>query len=66
MDSFIHSSDDLSPVTRGERAPMGTPKSDPAFDRWLTHYLGRLYDPVVQEPLPDSLVRMLEMKLGRA
>lgn len=68
MDSFIGSGNDPGFATRvgPERACMGTPLNNPAFDRWLTHHLGRLYDPVVQEPLPDSLLRILETKLGRA
>jgi hypothetical protein len=33
------------------------------FDRWLTHHLGRLYDPVVQEPLPADMRRLLEKRL---
>jgi hypothetical protein len=50
---------------------MQTPKPDagpcgatnPAFDRWLTHHLGRLYDPVIHEPLPADLLRLLESRL---
>ena len=35
------------------------PCSDSAFDQWLTHHLGKLYDPVVNEPLPHELIRLI-------
>jgi hypothetical protein len=37
--------------------------SDPgevAFDRWLRHELGRLYDATLSEPVPEQLRRLLE------
>jgi hypothetical protein len=37
--------------------------ADPAFDQWLTHHLRQLYDPVVQEPIPSELIRLLEARL---
>lgn len=37
--------------------------NDAVFDQWLTHHLGQLYDPVAQEPIPKSLLRLLEEKL---
>lgn len=37
--------------------------ADPAFDQWLTHHLRQLYDPVVQEPIPRELIRLLEARL---
>jgi hypothetical protein len=42
----------------------GKPKSDPLFDGWLTHHLSRLYDPVIQEPIPADLLKLLEERLG--
>jgi len=42
----------------------GRPKSDPVFDGWLNHHLSRLYSPVLEEPLPRDLMRLLEEKLG--
>jgi len=30
------------------------------FDRWLNRQLHRLYDPVLAEPVPDDLLRLLE------
>lgn len=42
----------------------GKPKSDPMFDGWLIHHLSRLYDPVIQEPIPDDLLKLLEERLG--
>jgi len=41
----------------------GKPKSDPVFDGWLNHHLSRLYGPIVDEPIPDTLLRLLEEKL---
>ena len=68
MDSFTGTANDLEYTmhARSERARAGTPASDPVFDRWLTHHLGRLYDPVVQEPLPDHLLRVLDKTLRHA
>ena len=37
--------------------------SDANFGQWLAHHLSRLYDPVVNEPLPADLIRALESKL---
>ena len=42
----------------------GQPKSDPVFDGWLNHHLLRLYGPVIDEPIPDNLLRLLEERLG--
>jgi hypothetical protein len=42
----------------------GKPATDPIFDGWLTHHLSRLYDPVVHEPIPEDLLRLLEERLG--
>ncbi|TSD85208.1 hypothetical protein FFK22_028660 [Mycobacterium sp. KBS0706] len=35
-------------------------KRPPQFDNWLSQQLRSLYDPVLEEPLPDDLMRMLE------
>ena len=42
----------------------GKPKADPVFDGWLNHHLARLYGPVLTEPLPKDLLRLLEERLG--
>jgi hypothetical protein len=42
---------------------MGKPKGNPAFDGWLAHHLGRLYGPVIHEPIPPDLLRLLEERL---
>jgi len=41
----------------------GKPKADPVFDGWLNHHLSRLYGPVLDEPIPSDLLRLLEEKL---
>jgi hypothetical protein len=46
------------------RITKGKPNSDPLFDGWLTHHLSRLYDPVINEPIPADLLKLLEEKLG--
>lgn len=42
----------------------GKPKSDSVFDGWLTHHLSRLYGPVIQEPIPADLLKLLKERLG--
>jgi hypothetical protein len=48
----------------GDPNARGKPKSDPVFDGWLTHHLSRLYDPVIDEPIPADLLKLLEERLG--
>jgi hypothetical protein len=48
----------------GEAPGPGKPKQDPMFDNWLKHHLSSLYDPVIQEPIPSDLLRLLEERLG--
>ena len=40
----------------------GSPIPDATFDRWLTHHLQQLYDPVTDEPIPADLLRLLDRK----
>ncbi|MFE0757701.1 NepR family anti-sigma factor [Inquilinus sp. NPDC058860] len=47
------------PTEPGRPAPDRL-KRPPQFDNWLSQQLRTLYDPVLEEPLPDDLVRMLE------
>jgi len=44
-------------------AKQEKPQSDAVFDGWLTHHLSRLYDPVVREPIPADLLKLLEERL---
>ena len=57
-------SERTSPQT-GQEEPgaQEEPVSDAAFDRWLTHHLRRLYDPVANESIPTDLIRALESRL---
>jgi len=48
----------------GDTITRGKPNSDPVFDGWLTHHLSRLYDPVIQEPIPEDLLKLLKERLG--
>ena len=41
----------------------GKPNTDPVFDGWLKHHLSQLYDPVISEPIPAELLRLLEERL---
>lgn len=33
---------------------------DRGFERWLNRQLHRIYDPVLGEPVPDELMRLLD------
>jgi hypothetical protein len=59
--------EDRSEALRAKRVVdmnvRGKPKSDPVFDGWLNHHLSRLYGPILDEPIPDNLLRLLEEKL---
>jgi hypothetical protein len=33
---------------------------DRGFDRWLNRQLHRIYDPVLGEPVPDEMLRLLD------
>ncbi len=33
---------------------------DRGFDRWLNRQLHRIYDPVLGEPVPDDMMRLLD------
>jgi hypothetical protein len=48
----------------GDVLTRGKPNSDSMFDGWLTHHLSRLYDPVIQEPIPADLLKLLKERLG--
>lgn len=41
------------------------PPEDPAFDRWLKRELGRLHNDVLEEPIPDRLLHIIESASGR-
>jgi hypothetical protein len=56
--------DDRADKRTGRAAPQGPLKSDPMLDTWLNHHLSRLYDPVIQEPIPTDLLKLLEERLG--
>ena len=47
----------------GTTQPEGGSAGGSAFDQWLTHHLKQLYDPVVSEPLPPDLLRLLSLRL---
>jgi hypothetical protein len=45
--------------------PITGGAEDASFDRWLRRELTRLYDPVLHEPVPEALRRLLEEKPPR-
>jgi hypothetical protein len=47
----------------GAAGPSDRSSGKTDFDPWLSHHLGRLYDPIIVEPIPPQLLRMLEMRL---
>jgi len=61
----IEDRDDLCQEKKSHMAEntQVAPANNYVFDQWLKHHLGRLYDPVAQEPIPESLLRLLEQKL---
>ena len=48
---------------KSDMTTQGKPKSDAVFDGWLTHHLSQLYGPVVHEPIPAELLKLLEERL---
>jgi hypothetical protein len=51
-----------APAERGRsRRPL-----DAGFDRWLDRQLHKIYDPVLNENVPDDLLRLLEKFEERA
>ncbi len=63
MDGLVNKQQDEQPDPAFSRPPntnAAPSESDAAFDQWLAHHLGRLYEPVASEPVPPELVRLLE------
>jgi len=48
------------PLSEGKAGEQASPEIDQAFDRWLTQGLHVLFDPVVDEPLPEDLLGIIE------
>jgi hypothetical protein len=54
------------PRNSGDNGPGGDAKStrhtrgEIGFDRWLKHKLHEVYDPVLDEQVPEDLIRLLE------
>jgi len=65
MGIFLNNEEQNSSAEQSALKPcaLGKPAGDPAFDGWLTHHLAQLYDPVVHEPIPADLLRLLEERL---
>jgi hypothetical protein len=40
-----------------------TPAEDPAFDSWLDNKLRNAYSSVLDEPIPEDLIKLLHQKL---
>jgi hypothetical protein len=54
----MNSSIQAHPARRIERPPEG-PEARTSIESWLRRGLSERYDAVVQEPLPDALLRLL-------
>jgi hypothetical protein len=54
--------DSKGPVTKGadHRGKSAAGKGERAFDAWLKQGLHKLYDDVASEPVPESLLKMIE------
>ena len=48
------------PPGRGARGGGARSPIDAGFDRWLDKQLHRLYDPVLNEDVPDDIARLIE------
>jgi len=53
------------PRQRGRRTerPVPGPAADADFDRWLETKLRMAYSSVLDEPVPEDLIRLLQQKL---
>lgn len=49
-------------VERNGESDVGSEEAlvDRGFDRWLNRQLHRIYDPVLGEPVPDEMMRLLD------
>jgi hypothetical protein len=49
-------------VKGNEESDVGSEEAlvDRGFDRWLNRQLHRIYDPVLGEPVPDEMLRLLD------
>jgi Anti-sigma factor NepR len=49
-------------VQGNEESDVGSEEAlvDRGFDRWLNRQLHRIYDPVLGEPVPDEMLRLLD------
>lgn len=47
-------------------APVPVSPHEDAFDAWLRRELGRLYDAVLTEPVPEALTRLLDTRPNTA
>ena len=60
IEATMHPAPQLFP-SQAQSLPMSRPDQDStAFDRWLKRELSRLFDPVLNEPVPENLRRLLE------
>lgn len=49
-------------VEGNEESDVGSDEAlvERGFDRWLNRQLHRIYDPVLGEPVPEEMLRLLE------
>lgn len=47
-------------------APIPVSPREDAFEAWLRRELGRLYDTVLTEPVPEALTRLLDSRPNMA
>jgi Anti-sigma factor NepR len=53
---------DRKRLDAGKESDLGSDEEmlERGFDRWLNGQLHRIYDPVLTEPVPDEIARLLE------
>ncbi len=59
-DGLIDSDMTLSNDKKPPRPPSKAGKGEKAFDTWLKQGLHKLFDDIASEPVPDSLLKMIE------
>lgn len=55
---------EVAPPRRAAPVPV-SPRED-AFEAWLRHELGRLYNAAMTEPVPEALTRLLDSRANTA
>lgn len=58
--------DGLEPSAPESKMGRSRKRGEPGFDRWITKRLHEVFDPVVEEKVPDEFERLLDEFAGRS